>query len=208
MKLPTIEQTHAYLAEAAKLNPGRWVDHSYCAGEAARRIARRCPDLDCEAAYILGCLHDIGRRAGMYQMRHLIDGYEFLIQEGYPDAADICLTHSFVYKNLEAYLGERDLPAEQIDFLRHYLEYAGYTPYDRLIQLCDSLAMPGGFCTLEKRMVDVTQRYGFNQYTLQKWQALYALKAEIDHTAGMSIYHLLIDPPAPGMAGIVENMLA
>jgi hypothetical protein len=207
MHLPSIDQTRAYLEEAQQLNPGRWADHSRCTGEAARRIAARCPGMDSDAAFLIGCLHDIGRRAGMFHMRHLMEGYDFLAQQGYPDAARICLTHSFVYQNLEAYLGARDLPAGQIEFLRKYLAAATYTPYDRLIQLCDSLALPEGFCPLEQRMVDVAVRYGFNQYTLQKWQALYALKAEFDRAAGISVYRLLIDPPAPGLAGIVETML-
>lgn len=207
MHLPSLEQTHTYLAEGRQRNPGRWVDHSLCAGEAARRIAAHCPEMDAQAAYILGCLHDIGRREGVFHMRHLTDGYNFLLQEGYPDAARACLTHSFVYQKIDAYLGDRDLPAGQIEFLRGYVAQAHYTPYDRLIQLCDSLAMPGGFCTLEKRMVDVALRYGFNQYTKQKWNALYALKSEFDRAAGISIYRLLVEPPAPGMNGVVETML-
>ncbi len=207
MKLPTLEHTHAYLAEGERLNPGRWVDHSRLTGEAARRIAARCREMDSQAAYILGCLHDIGRRAGKFHMRHLMDGYNFLNREGYPDAGRICITHSFVYQNLDAYLGARDLSEEHLEFLRQYLAGCSYDVYDRLIQLCDSLAMPDGFCTLEKRMVDVAMRYGFNQYTHQKWQALYDLKAEFDCAAGVSVYRLLIDPPGPGKSGIVQTML-
>ena len=61
MKIPTLGQTEAYLEEAERMNPGRWIPHSRYVGEAARVIATHHPELDPESAYILGCLHDIGR---------------------------------------------------------------------------------------------------------------------------------------------------
>ena len=35
-----------------------------------------------------------------------------------------------------------------------------------LIQLCDGLALPNGFCLLEKRLLDVSMRYGCNEHTV------------------------------------------
>lgn len=39
--------------------------------------------------------------------------------------------------------------------MEHFVKNAVYDDYDRLVQLCDSLALPSGFCLLEKRFVDV-----------------------------------------------------
>ena len=38
-------------------------------------------------------------------------------------------------------------------FMKKFIADAVYDDYDRLVQLCDALAMPTGFCLLEKRFV-------------------------------------------------------
>src|SRR5437762_14331002 len=53
MRLPSVEQAHAYLAEGGKRNPGLWVSHSMVAAETARRIAEHHPTLDAHAAYVI-----------------------------------------------------------------------------------------------------------------------------------------------------------
>ena len=77
MRIPDRHQAELWLQEAGVLNPGPWVAHSRYVAEAARNIATRLPTLDAEAAYVLGLLHDIGRRAGVTGMRHSLDGYTF-----------------------------------------------------------------------------------------------------------------------------------
>jgi hypothetical protein len=71
------------------------------------------------------------------------------------------------------------------------------TPYDRLIQLCDALSLPSGFCLIERRLVDVALRRGFNALTLDKWRAYLGLRQEFDQAVGTSIYRLL--------PGVVEH---
>ena len=61
--LPTLGEAHMILEEATQLNPGPWVQHSIYTAQAAQIIADNCKELDSEKAYILGMLHDIGRRA-------------------------------------------------------------------------------------------------------------------------------------------------
>jgi HD superfamily phosphodiesterase len=90
---PTLEQARQLLEEASHLNPGPWVQRSIYVAEAAHAIAVRHPRLDPETALILGYLHDIGRRAGVSGMRHVIDGYTYLQSLGFDRAARICLTH-------------------------------------------------------------------------------------------------------------------
>ncbi|MDA0746633.1 MAG: HD domain-containing protein [bacterium] len=197
MKIPTREQAHRLLDEGYALNPGPWRDHVRFVGEAARAIAQHHPDLDPEIAYIMGCMHDIGRREGVTGMRHVIDGYTFLIKQGFEDAARICLTHSFPLKNTNAVFGEWDCTPEERRLVDDFIANIEYTDYDRLLQLCDALALPSGFCLIEKRFVDVAMRYGPNQYTVPKWTAVLNLRDTFSHTIGRPIYSVL--------PGIVQN---
>ena len=48
--------------------------------------------------------------------------------------------------------------------------------YDRLIQICDSLATDYGFVILEKRFVDVARRYGMLGGTIEGWNKKFEIK--------------------------------
>ncbi len=191
LKIPTVAEAERLLGEAAVSNPGPWVMHSRYVALAAQAIATRDPRLDGQGAYVLGCMHDIGRREGVTGRRHILDGYRFMLSLGYDDAARICLTHSFPLKEAAAIYGDADWSEADGAFVAQSLAAMDYTPYDRLIQLCDSLALPDGFCLLEKRFVDVVSRYGPNAYTVPKWQATLAIKDEFEAAIGGSIYDLL-----------------
>lgn len=193
MKILTRQRAEALLQEAEGLNPGPWAAHSRYVAQAAEIIALHSPGLDPEAAYVLGCLHDIGRRFGVSGMRHVIDGYNYLVSLGFEDAARISLTHSFPIKVAASGFGGWDGTAEELQFVQDYLDKIEYTVYDRLIQLCDSLALPTGFVLMEKRLVDVAMRYGFNDYAIPKWEAYFEIKDEFDRLTGGSIYRLLPD---------------
>jgi hypothetical protein len=195
MHLPSRAAAEAYLRDAGRRNPGPWVEHSRYVARAASLIARHMPALDAEAAYILGLLHDIGRREGVTMMRHIVDGYRFMVGEGFPDAARICLTHSFPVRTMETTPGAWDCSAEEYAFVAEQIAGIVFDTYDRLLQLCDSLALPNGFCLLEKRFVDVTMRYGFSDVTVERWRATLALKRDFEAAVGVSIYALL-----PGVA--------
>jgi putative nucleotidyltransferase with HDIG domain len=191
LKIPDRDTAKQFLLEAEKLNPGNWVSHSLFTAQAAEAIAQVHPELDGETAYVLGYLHDIGRRAGITYMRHSLDGYNFLQQQGYDDAARICITHTFWLKGLDDYPGRWDCSAEEIHFLKSYVASIKDDAYDWLIQLCDCLALPSGFCLLEKRLVDVALRYGTTKYTTIKWKLLFEKKAKFEQKIGRSIYELL-----------------
>lgn len=154
-------------------------------------IAEKCEGLNPDAAYVLGLLHDIGRRFGACDLRHILLGYTYMTELGFDDSARICLTHSFPYKNIKAYNGQNDCSDEESLFIRHFLEYVTYTDYDRLIQLCDAISYPTGPVYLEKRLVDVVLRKGFNELTVPKWKAFFSLKEYFDSKAGCDIYSLL-----------------
>lgn len=191
MKVPSLAQAEKLLSEAEKLNSGLWIAHNRTAGFCARAIAEKCDNLNPEYAYVLGLLHDIGRREGVSDMKHIIDGYRFMKSMGYDDSARICLTHSFPYKNINSYNGKNDCSEEETEFIQTFLENTEYDDYDRLIQLCDAISFPDGATFLEKRLVDVVMRRGFNDYTLQKWKAFFELKEYFDNKTQTDIYKIL-----------------
>jgi hypothetical protein len=200
MSVPTPEIAETLLAEAAARNPGPWVDHSRNVALAGSILAGIHPQLEPQRTHTLGLLHDIGRREGPTGMRHVLDGYHFLLDQGYHAAACICLTHSFPIPNTLAGSSKWDCRPEEIAEVQAFLDSHPYDDYDRLFQLCDSIALANGFCLLETRWVDVLMRYqNYNEYTLPKWQAIANIKRDFDKIAGQSIYRLL-----PGLA---EQML-
>lgn len=66
--LPTREEAQKLIRDGLLSNPGHWGKHCLTAAHCAEKIASACGDMDVEKAYILGLLHDIGRKFGV---RHL-----------------------------------------------------------------------------------------------------------------------------------------
>ena len=94
--LPTIEEAKIELEIAEKLNPGPWIEHSLNVGIAARNIAKKVPGMDANKAYIVGMLHDIGRRVGIVNTpQHVYEGYKYAITKGWDEVARVCMTHSY-----------------------------------------------------------------------------------------------------------------
>ncbi len=185
------------LEEAAKSNPGAWVDHSRYVAQACKNIAVRCKHLSAEQAYFFGLLHDIGRYAGVGSEKHLIDGYRYCMERGWEKAAQICISHAFMIQDIETSIGVFDVSDDDYRFMKAFVANAVYDDYDRLVQLCDALAMPTGFCILEKRFVDVTIRYGVHPATIDRWKKILQIQALFEKQIKCSIYTLL--------PGVVEN---
>lgn len=184
--LPTREQAEELLLEAEKCNPGPWGDHSRTAAHCAEKIALECKDLDPDKAYILGLLHDIGRKFGVRHLGHVSDGYTYMMSLGYDEAAKICLTHSFHNQTTDDYIGKFDTTEEELKMIRDALERVAMDDYDRLIQLCDSMAGAEGVLDMETRMADVKRRYGF--YPQDKWNKNLEFKNYFEEKMGKDIY--------------------
>lgn len=196
--VPSIEEAKLLLLEAQKLNPGPWIDHSINAGKAAELIARNCKDLNPDVALVLGMLHDIGVRFGVSYMKHTLHGYNFAMEKGYYTLARICLTHSFNCNDIRTSFGKWDYCSEEeYNFVKSYIANIKYDDYDRLIQLCDALALPSGFCLMEKRMVDVALRHGVHEHIIDKWKATFETKKYFEEKMSKSIYSVL--------PGVIEN---
>ena len=195
----TVAAAEASLKAAEIANPGPWADHARYVALACKNIAARCPHLEAETAYRFGHLHDIGRHAGVSSERHLIDGYRFCMARGWEKAAQICITHAFMIPDIETAIGIFDMPEEDKAFLAAFVKQAEYDDYDRLVQLCDALALPAGFCLLEKRFVDVAIRYGTRPVLAERWKVILEIKAHFERIMGCSIYDCL--------PGALENSL-
>ncbi|MBE5864321.1 MAG: HD domain-containing protein [Lachnospiraceae bacterium] len=182
---PTREKAKELLREAELWNPGPWGDHSRTVAHCAEHIAARS-GMDADKAYVLGLLHDIGRRFGKRHLGHVSDGYSYMTSLGYDDAARICLTHSFNGHKIEAYVGNFDTTEEETNLIKTKLREAQYDDYDRLIQLCDSIGGAEGVMDIIDRMSDVKRRYG--AYDQEKWDANLSLKDYFEQKMGMNLY--------------------
>ena len=182
---PTKEEAEALLAEAESCNPGPWGNHSRTAAHCAEAIAKRA-GMDAERAYVLGLLHDIGRKFGKRHLGHVSDGYSYMMSLGYEDAAKICLTHSFNEKIIDKYVGRFDTTEEETQLIRTQLAAAELDDYDRLIQLCDAISGAEGVMDIIGRMTDVKNRYG--AYDPEKWNKNLRLKEYFEGKMGIDLY--------------------
>lgn len=187
--LPTREEAESLLIEAEGCNPGPWGNHSRVAAMCAEKIAARCEGMDSEKAYILGLLHDIGRKFGVKHLGHVYDGYKYMLDLGYDEVARICLTHSFSVPDIQVYIGNFDITMEEQEELANALKATVFDEYDRLIQLCDCLASAEGVVDIEVRMSDVKRRYG--SYPQEKWDTNLALKKQFEEKMRKDIYEVV-----------------
>ena len=184
--LPARTEAERLLREAERCNPGPWGNHSRVAAHCAEKIAELCEGMDAEKAYILGLLHDIGRKFGVRHLGHVSDGYTYMMSLGYEEAAKICLTHSFQNQSMEDYIGKSDTSDEEQKLIHTALGNVVMEDYDRLIQLCDALAGSEGVLDMEERMEDVKKRYG--SYPQEKWDSNVKLKDYFEKKIGKDIY--------------------
>ena len=184
-KYPSREEAGRLLKEAESLNPGPWGNHSRTAAHCAEAIAARS-GMNPDKAYVLGLLHDIGRRFGKRHLGHVSDGYSYMMSLGYDDVARICLTHSFNEKDITKYVGNFDTTEEETALIKARLNAIELDDYDRLIQLCDSIAGAEGIMDQVERMTDVKNRYG--AYDQEKWDTNIRLRKHFEDMMGEDLY--------------------
>ena len=96
------------------------------------------------------------------------------------------MTHSFNNHTVDEYFGKLDVSGEEMEMIKTELARTVYDDYDRLIQLCDSLAGAEGVLDIEDRMNDVKKRYGF--YPQKKWDSNMRLKQYFEEIMKNDIY--------------------
>ena len=189
---PTKKDAEQLLVWAHELNPGAWANHSRVVARAAETIADKC-GLNTHRAYVSGLLHDIGRYEGIRELHHVYTGYELLRNKGYDQIAEICLSHSFPYQNINEYFGKNDCTSEETEIITSFLSSVVYNDYDKLIQLCDAIGTAAGVSLIEVRVMDVIRRHGFNNLTLNKIEAIFTLKTHFDKLCNLNVYDLFFD---------------
>lgn len=189
-KLPTREEAENLLIWAHSQNPGPWADHCRVVARVTETLAKHC-GLDSHKAYVQGLLHDIGRYEGVRGLHHIYAGYELMNEKGYTQIADICLSHSFPYQDLGAYSGgDYDCTESELSVITSFLSEKVYDDCDKLVQLGDSIGSAQGVCLIDVRLLDVARRHGFNDFTLKKWDSIFALKEYFDKLCNKNIYDL------------------
>lgn len=189
--LPTREEAEEELELAGEMNPGPWIKHSVNVGIAARNIAEKISVLDADKAYIVGILHDIGRRVGIVNIpKHVYEGYIYCKNKGWDEVAKICMTHSYVRMSDEF---DYEPSTKEETEIKKYIMGCKTDDYDRLIQLCDALATDYGFVIIEKRFVDVTRRYGIMEGYIKGWENIFEIKDTFEKLMKCSIYDVLPD---------------
>lgn len=190
--LPAIDEALNELKIAGEMNPGPWIKHSENVGIAAKNIASLIPELDENKAYIVGLLHDIGRRVGIVNIpKHVYEGYKYSMQKGWDEVARVCMTHSYLFMK-DGFSYEPDTLEEKE--IKNFILHCGEADdYDKLIQMCDSLATDYGFVILEKRFVDVTRRYGIMEDYIKGWDVTFQIKESFENRIGCSVYDVLPD---------------
>lgn len=188
-RYPEIERAKELLADAERCNPGPWGNHSRYVADCATKIAKACGGLEEEKAYVLGLLHDIGRKFGGKHLGHVYDGYTYMMNLGYSDVARVCLSHSFNDQRMESYIGTFDITPEEEKVVSEALSDMVFDEYDWLIQLCDALAGAEGVVDIEERMSDVKRRYG--TYPQEKWDRNFELKTYFEQKMGKDLYEVV-----------------
>ncbi len=184
---PSRQEAERLLEEALPHNPGPWGDHSRVVAHCAEKIAA-ASGLDPDKAYVLGLLHDIGRRFGKGHLLHVYEGCRYMLGLGWPDVARICITHSYNNQDVEEEVSDTPKSPER-DYVEEQLMASPFDDYDRLIQLCDSIGMAEGIAPIEVRMNDVKRRY--HKYPQPKWDKNLALKAYFEEKCGAGLYDVL-----------------
>lgn len=190
MKLTNKEVKDILQNARNKFEDQRWIDHSLCVGEAARKIAEAIKknniEVDVDKAETLGYVHDIGKMIGP-SSEHVIRGYEYLKEQGYDDDyCNICLTHSYLNNDINCTAG--GIP-DDIPFRTEFIKNHQYTLEEKIINLCD-LMCTTRICTIDKRLIDIIIRRGAYSNTQYHIKETYKLKRYFDDLLGYNLYDL------------------
>lgn len=169
-----------------------YIFHTLGVAQSAKKIAEYIPNLNQEKAYILGILHDYGKRISEKEENifHGKEGYEQMQKLGYADVAKICLTHTFFDKDFN--YEDFSYPFEWMHWAKTKLQNIEYNDYDRLICLCDKFFEGLKMVSIEKRAEGIARRYNTSKNQIQTFKnKSLELKNYFDKKIGKDIYLIL-----------------
>lgn len=190
MKILSIEEAASIFEQKKGESDESWRQHSIFTAKAAYSISKAL-NLNCEKAYTMGLLHDIGRSFTNGQFRHISEGYEYMLRLGYPEHARICLTHSFAIQDISTYIGEIDISEEEKEKYQYILKNQEYDEYDRLIQLCDNISTSDGYVLPEQKFVKNAFKYGIKESTLERWKKVLDIYYNFSRKLGKDVKEFL-----------------
>lgn len=186
--IPSREKVRYYLEQGFKSNPNKWIIHSYLVGETCKNLAKKI-GLDPDIAYACGSLHDIGKGKADSYKDHMIEGYRLLRRDSYFFPARICLTHTFVVRDLRFYEVYSDFGKDK-EFLEDYLNSISYTDYDRLIQLVD-ISIKHEYLGIENRFKELSPYYKDDDFVTFIKGEYFKLEEYFENLAGGKVSDFL-----------------
>lgn len=197
----------SFSPEEAEESLRYYISHCQVVAQSAEKLAAQASNMDAEAVYIMGLLHDAGRIE--FSRFHGLVGYEMMQELDEPEVAHTCLVHTFV-KGTPTQPAETLLPLERGQFYNKFGEMAtedlaktseliAQTPLeevDYLIRLADFIS--DGRHTepvkIEVRVENLRSRYG-NIFAPESFEQLVEeirrLKTYWDQRLGVDVYELL-----------------
>ena len=186
----SIEKAYSFLEDAPRKNKELWIKHSVNVAIVAERLAEQLK-LDSKKAYVLGLVHDIGRRKKEHVgLRHIIEGYNFLEEQGYKEESRVCLTHTFYSRNLvkpNLTKANTNLTRNEIEFISNYINKNGFNIYDKILQIADNMGSATGINTVERRRTESMLRYGITDVSEKNLREIFKVQNEIEEKLGFSI---------------------
>lgn len=195
MTLPTYDQAFALLDSVFPShnldNSGERL-HSYSTAIIAEIIASNTPHLNPQKAFIIGLLHDYGKAEQKLTGHfHGLLGYHKMLELGYDEAAQICLTHSFRTKDFNI----DDFPSYNRDDIiacHKLIKQLEFDDYDKLIHLADSISKGIGSSTIDDSISYYRIRYKLKPEILNKLESeTKALKSYFDQLCNADVDALL-----------------
>lgn len=148
--------------------------------------------IDAEKAYILGLLHDYGKRNNEFESNifHGLEGYREMMRMGYDEVARICLTHTFRDKDFSN--EEYNYPDQWLNESRNLLQQYDYDDYDLIVQYADLFFEGLNIVKLDDRIAAIAARYKISPQQLKNLSdSAFNLKKQIDFRCGCDSYQIL-----------------
>lgn len=154
--IPNKDKINFYLIEDNE-NLGPWVTRSKTIGKSAKIIGKEI-GLDEDIAFACGSLFDIGKKEKKVGLENNFRSFHILRNETYFFPAKIAISHSFIIKDINSYLGEINLEEKYINTIKNLLLSYSYNDYDKLIQVLDN-SITDTYVGIEKKQEILKEKY-------------------------------------------------
>lgn len=160
-----------FLKNGMEINTSSWINHSFNVAIVSKKIASVLDDADEDTCYVLGLLHDVGRKFKT-DMEHTVYGFEYLVSHGYENEAIICLTHSHIHGERCAnnepavpwweWIDGKSVFHDNQDDLTDFLKNYSYSVYDNIVSIADLMATDKNVMSVYERILKLSQRTNSN----------------------------------------------